>query len=274
MVLNSRVRLNGNIEKRSSQKIAKGDVVEYEAEAEQIIELKPEEGTEIEILYRDEDLTVINKPAGLLTHPNPGHGDASVLNRLLARGIETRGGEDPLRPGVVHRLDRDTSGVLILTNHEDAHRAMSAAFRERKVQKTYHAITVGKVRRMEFACEMPLARDPKRRNTRCVDPEGKSATTRFKLVRLLREPFALFEAHPREGRTHQIRVHLAKSALPILGDPLYSDGHASSLAKQFGVSRTMLHCHQLEFHHPFCGKELCLIAEKPDDWEECLKKLG
>lgn len=234
-------------------------------------QLTPEEG-HIDIVHEDEHFIAINKPSGLLSHPNPGQDGGSILNVLLHMGYQLVGGDDPIRQGLIHRLDRDTSGLLLLSKTQEAYQKFQNLFRDRQVEKTYHFPSYGKFKRMEFTRRDPLGRHPIRRNTRMVDPEGRDAETRFVLKELYSQRHALWIAQPKTGRTHQIRVHAQAAGLSILGDPHYSDGNALQ-GLNIHVDRTLLHCFALKFKHPFSKEQITLEAPYPKDFEEALALL-
>ena len=234
--------------------------------------LIPEEG-ELEVLHEDEHLLVVNKPAGILSHPNPGHFTGSILNRVLYHGYQLKGGEDPLRFGLVHRLDKDTSGILILSKQEESYTIMQNHFRDREVRKEYCFLAFGAVRRMELTCTLALGRHPKKRNTRMVLPEGRDAETYFCLKKMFGPKYSMWTAVPKTGRTHQIRVHAAESGLWILGDPHYSKHNAAKVIKGVPIPRTMLHCNGLETTHPESGEALSISAPLPKDFKDTLSLL-
>jgi 23S rRNA pseudouridine1911/1915/1917 synthase len=233
--------------------------------------LPPEDGN-IQILYEDEYIIAINKPSGLLSHPNPGQETGSILNILIHMGQSLAGGEAPMRNGLIHRLDRDTSGVLLLSKSQEAYQKFQDLFRNRKVLKTYHFPSYGKFKRMQFTRTDKLGRHPIKRTTRMVDPNGRDAETRFELKQMYSQRHALWAAFPKTGRTHQIRVHAQAAGLSILGDPHYSDGNALQ-GLPIETNRTLLHCHQLEFTHPFHDKKVLVEAPYPEDFEKALEEL-
>jgi 23S rRNA pseudouridine1911/1915/1917 synthase len=225
------------------------------------------------LLYDDEYFVAINKPSGLLSHANPGKEEDSVVARLLDMGIPLEGGEDPLRTGLVHRLDRDTSGVLLCAKHAEAYQKLQDQFRERKISKTYHFLGSGKIRRMEFTRRDSLGRHPVRRNTRMVDPDGRDAETFFRLSELIGDRFALWEARPKTGRTHQIRVHAKAAGFSILGDPHYADRNSLQGSGLKGLERTLLHCSKLGFAHPMSGEKMEVGSDYPADFSGVLSHL-
>lgn len=188
-------------------------------------------------------------------------------------GLPLEGGEDPARKGLVHRLDRDTSGVLLCSKTEEAYHKLQDQFRCREVGKTYRLLASGKIRRMEFTRRDSLGRHPVKRNTRMVDPNGRDAETSFKLKELLGDRFALWEAFPKTGRTHQIRVHAKAAGFSILGDPHYADRNSLQGSGLSRLNRTLLHCCELSLSHPATEEKIKILSEYPTDFSEVLHHL-
>ncbi|MBI4617002.1 MAG: RluA family pseudouridine synthase, partial [Planctomycetes bacterium] len=231
--------------------------------------------------WEDEHLLVVDKPAGLAVHPGAGRPAGTLVHGLLARGAA--GGEDPLRPGIVHRLDRDTSGVILFAKEDEAHVGLARQFEKREVEKTYLAIVKGQPGMDEFEVNLPLGTHPKNRLKIAVRPEGGSpARTRFRVLERYRR-FSLVEASPATGRTHQIRVHLQAFGNPVAADPLYSGASEIFPSDVRGVrqregeepiaTRTQLHAARIEFVHPMTGEELAIDAPLPADMKRLLGAL-
>lgn len=226
------------------------------------------EGPPLELAWRDEHLVVVRKPAGLPTHPTENRRGGTVVNRLLGMGIPlaVRGG--PLRPGIVHRLDAGTSGLLVVACDEATYEALAETFRRHEAERTYLALVRGSVRHERFEVEAPLGRTGAR--IRVDATGGRQAATAFGV----RERFAratLLEAEPRTGRTHQIRVHLASVGHPVLGDRRY--GGAGDDARALGLDRAFLHAWRIAFDHPATGERLELEDPLPADLETALRRL-
>lgn len=236
------------------------------------MELVPEDG-DLEIIYEDDLMLAISKPAGKLSHPNPGQSKGSILNVIHARGLILEGGEDPIRTGLVHRLDKDTSGVLILSKSQEAYEKLQAEFKNRMVEKKYHLLAHGKVRRMEYTCTKALGRHPVKRNTRRVDPQGRSAETYFELLEQFQKNYSLWQAQPKTGRTHQIRIHIKECGLSVVGDPHYSNLNSAIQFPGEKIDRTMLHCLEMKIRHPGSGEMLNLHAPYAMDFERALSAL-
>lgn len=241
---------------RSSQKVLFGSqiiVVERpQIEVPQLVaDARPE------IIYQDDDVIVVNKPAGMIAHPKPGKEEPSLAGTFASEVVDDR----PMRPGIIHRLDRDTSGVTILARHPEARSHLEAAFRARRVEKVYWALVWGEfgqgVKRLQFA----LSQSGKSVGTMRVDPLGKPSET---LVRQLKygDGVSLVEARPRTGRTHQIRVHLSAIGHPILGDATYG--------KRDGIARHMLHAYSLALMLP-SGQQRSFQASLPDDFQATMR---
>lgn len=217
----------------------------------------------LKIVYEDEDLLVIDKPAGLTVHPAPGHKQDTLVNALLAL-YPSLPGEMP-RPGIIHRLDKDTSGLLIVAKNLRAYNFLSQQFKERRIIKRYLVLVKGKVLPEEGVIEAPIARHPRRRKQMAIIWTGKEAITAYKVIKYFKE-FTLLEVSPKTGRTHQIRVHLSSLGYPVVGDEVY--GIKSPLFK-----RQFIHAHFIKFLSPK-GKEIELTSPLPPDLEEGLRLLS
>jgi 23S rRNA pseudouridine1911/1915/1917 synthase len=233
------------------------------------------------VIYEDEHLAIIDKPAGLVVHPAPGHWDDTLVNALIARGTTLAGGAEG-RPGVVHRLDRDTSGLMVVAKTDLAHRRLGAAIATRRVRRTYAALAWGHLGEASTVIEAPIARHPADRKRMTISSQGRQARTdvylvaRFGVVDLLR-----LELH--SGRTHQIRVHLEHIGHPIVGDPTYAGGGSRRVsgaarreaeALERATPRQALHAAGLAFRHPATGEPLEFRAEWPLDLREALLVAG
>lgn len=222
----------------------------------------------IDIIYEDQDILVVNKPKGMVVHPANGNPDGTLVNAIMAKckdGLSGIGGE--LRPGIVHRLDKDTSGLLIVAKNDQAHIKMSEQIKNREVKKIYIALVKGIVKENEATIQMPIGRSQQDRKKMAVRKDGKEAVTHFKVLKRYLQN-TLLELKIDTGRTHQIRVHMAQIGHPVVGDMVYSKGK-----NEFGVEGQMLHAKRLEFMHPITGKKLILEAPLPKYFEEILQKL-
>jgi len=229
--------------------------------------------TQLDIIFEDDAIMVINKPAGLIAHPSPGTGDQPTLADLLhharpnlkeARYSDSEG--DRRRAGLVHRLDKDTSGVMVVAKTAAALETLKQAFKERRVQKTYQAVCAGDPG--DQLVDEPLGRHPRRWWLRSVIATGKPAQTEFTVLKrgqLYRQPASLVQAAPRTGRTHQIRVHLLHLGCPILGDSRYQTDASRELTRLANVPRLLLHAAELTITHPQTGKVMTFTADLPAD---------
>lgn len=217
----------------------------------------------LDILYEDEDLLAINKPAGLVVHPSSTSSSGTFANALLhhCRSLCTEE-FDPLRPGIVHRLDKETTGVLLAAKNGKAHQKLSAAFKERTIEKSYLAICLGCPKEGLFSA--PIKRHPMRRQEMTIAEDGKQALSEFHLL-AHRAGLSLVQVTLLTGRTHQIRVHLKHLNCPVLGDPIYG---SSSANLRHGVKRQLLHAQKLAFSHPLTGKALVIECPPPVDMQK------
>jgi 23S rRNA pseudouridine1911/1915/1917 synthase len=260
------VRVNGTVT-RQSQLVRAGDAIELTEPPVEKIENQPEP-IPLEILFEDEDLIVINKPAGLVVHPGAGHRSGTLVNALLhlCPTLSGIGGKE--RPGIVHRLDKETSGCLVVAKNDVAHRELTRQFAERTVEKVYLALVTGKLRKHSGVIDEKIGRHPVHRQRMSVaSSRGRAAKTDYRVVRS-GERASLIECRLHSGRTHQIRVHLHHLGHPVLGDKIY----AARLAKDF--PRQMLHAWKLGFCHPRTGEWKNFGAPLPDDFEQAIVAAG
>jgi 23S rRNA pseudouridine1911/1915/1917 synthase len=228
----------------------------------------PGEGPPVVVRYRDEHLAVVVKPAGVPTHPTENRRAGTLVNRLLGMGVPLAPGGGPLRPGIVHRLDAGTSGLLVVASDDETHRALSALFKAHGADRRYLALVRGVVVHERFEVDAPLGRRGARIRVDALG--GRSAATVFE-VRERFERASLLEATPRTGRTHQIRVHLAAVGHPILGDGRYGGG--GDEARALGLERPFLHAWRLGFDHPATGARVDLEEPLPEDLERVLRRV-
>jgi 23S rRNA pseudouridine1911/1915/1917 synthase len=218
------------------------------------------------IRYEDEHLLIVDKPAGVVTHPSPGSRDATLVHGLLGRAVV--GGDDPLRPGIVHRLDRDTSGLLVAARSQEAHRGLGRLMRRRAIEREYLALVHGRPSARSGRIEAPIGRDPAHRTRMAVDGNAaRPAVTHFVLEEALAS-FTLLRLRLETGRTHQIRVHLGAIGHPVVGDRTYTP----SSAERLGLGRQFLHAARLGFPHPITGEALEVESPLPDDLAAALER--
>lgn len=261
-----KILVNGKRQKASYKPLA-GDKITIDIPLPKEIKLEAQE-IPVPVVYEDNDIIVVNKPKGMVVHPANGNPDGTLVNAILAMckdSLSGIGGE--IRPGIVHRLDKDTSGLLIVAKNDQAHMNMSKQIQERKVTKKYIALVKGNVPEEEATIDMPISRSTKDRKKMAVDAKGKKAVTHFKVLKRYQK-YTLLEIKIDTGRTHQIRVHMAYIGHPVVGDLVYSNGK-----NEFGVGGQMLHAKSLDFKHPITGKEMHLEAEIPEYFQNVLKIL-
>jgi 23S rRNA pseudouridine1911/1915/1917 synthase len=258
---------------RANAVVAAGSEVRLDVPEPRALDLAPAPDIALSIVYEDDDLLIVDKPAGLVVHPSPGHHDGDTLvNALLARagGSEYGGIAGVARPGIVHRLDRDTSGLLMVAKHDAAQRSLMAQLKARRVRKTYQALVVGNVAAAVGRIEAPIGRDPRHRTRMAVVPDGRPSTTGYR-VRERFDGWTLLELDLVTGRTHQIRVHLDGIGHPVAGDPLYGTG--TSRRGPDGLDRLFLHAWRLELAAPGDGHLIRATAPLPDVLEAVLEGL-
>lgn len=254
---------------KSSYKVQENDKITMEEEKPREISLKAQE-IPIEIMYEDKDIIVINKPKGMVVHPANGNPDGTLVNAIMAickDSLSGIGGE--IRPGIVHRLDKDTSGVLIVAKNDKAHINMSEQIKNHEVEKTYIALVKGIVKETEATINMPIGRSTKDRKKMAVTKNGKEAISHFKVIeRFPKHNCTLLEVKIETGRTHQIRVHLSQIGYPIIGDAVYSNGK-----NEWNIEGQCLHAKSLKFKHPITKKEMFLEAKLPEYFEKIVEEL-
>ena len=253
---------------KASYKVQENDVILIEEEVPQEVGLKPQE-IPLDVIYEDNDIIVINKPKGMVVHPGNGNPEGTLANAVMARckgSLSGIGGE--IRPGIVHRLDKDTSGIIIVAKNDAAHINLSNQIKDREVKKTYIALVRGVVKENEATINMPIGRSTKDRVKMAVSERGKEAITHFKVLNRF-EGFTLLELQIDTGRTHQIRVHLAEIGYPVVADYVYSNGK-----NPFGIEGQMLHAYRLKFKHPVTQKQMELEAQLPKYFENIIKELA
>ncbi len=266
------VRVNGR-PARSSYRVVPGDDIDANIPAPLTTDLVPE-NLPLTILFEDEDIIVLDKPAGLVVHPAAGITGGTLANALAFHFGSRRPGGAPLRPGIVHRLDRDTSGVMVVAKTDAALEHLAAQFRARTVEKRYIALVHGDLAGSGII-DAPIARDRKARLRMTVDPNGRPAQSRYTAVRRL-GVVTLLEVQIKTGRTHQIRVHCAHLRHPVVGDPLYAQGRDQQLRDAvqrqavMRLGRQFLHAAQLAFVHPTTGHHLRFTSALPSDLRDCL----
>jgi 23S rRNA pseudouridine1911/1915/1917 synthase len=268
------VRVNGRTVKPTHTPRA-GEQVEVHWPEARPAEAQPEEMS-LDVLFEDDALLVLNKPPGLVVHPAAGHEEHTLVNALLhhcAGQLSGIGGV--ARPGIVHRLDKDTSGCLVVAKNDNTHLALSSQFASRKVRKIYHAIVCGEMQRDQGEIRAAIARHPSHRKRMAVDDDkGREARTTYRVLERLRAA-TLVEAELHTGRTHQIRVHFQFLGYPLVGDATYGNRQNQRLTEltRYAAPRQMLHAFQLSFIHPRTGHRLSFEAPRPEDFLDALAAL-
>ncbi|MDR2539276.1 MAG: RluA family pseudouridine synthase [Chlamydiales bacterium] len=258
------VLVNGKAMKKR-ERTKPGDEIEIDFQVTAAIDLIPE-SIDLEILYEDEYLIVVNKPAGMVVHPAPGHYRGTFVHALLfhCKQIDS---DSPLRPGIVHRLDKDTSGILIAAKTRAAHAGLIDLFAKRKIEKTYLAICIGTPK--EGLIDAPIARHPSRRKEMTVCVQGRASKTICQVL-VQNSSFSLAKLTLLTGRTHQLRVHLKHLGTPILGDETYGN---TTINKKFSTKRQLLHAYFIKFLHPITQQILSLTAPIPEDLKEAIERV-
>jgi 23S rRNA pseudouridine1911/1915/1917 synthase len=275
---NGLVRVNGQV-RPASYKVRTGDCVEFTPPAPEPSSLEAE-ALPLDIVFEDADILVINKPPGLVAHPGAGRRGGTLLNALLAHCPELKEIGDVSRPGLVHRLDKDTSGLMVAAKTALAHASLVRQFQARQVQKIYVALVWGRLKSPTGEISREIGRHPSQRQKMSVHPRrGKAAATGWRVLREFPGPLTLVELTPKTGRTHQIRVHLASMGHPVVGDATYGGGAARLKAEpklkalKPLVTRQLLHAKALGFTHPRTGEALAFEAPLPEDFQTVLDKL-
>ena len=260
------ITVNGE-NKKNSYKVKIGDVIKVNIPDAKESDLVAQD-IPIEIVYEDSDIIVVNKPKGMVVHPANGNPDGTLVNAIMnicKDSLSGIGGEK--RPGIVHRLDKNTSGLLIVAKNDNAHIKMSEQIKNREVKKIYIALVRGSIEENEATINMPIARSKKDRKKMAVDRDGKEAITHFEVIKRYGQ-YTLLRIKIDTGRTHQIRVHMSQIGHPVVGDDVYSNGK-----NEFGVEGQMLHAKSLDFKHPVSGKQIHLEAEIPEYFKKVLDVL-
>ena len=268
------VRLNGALARRS-YRVAAGETIEVEVLPRPPLEAVPE-AIPIEVLYEDDDVVVVNKPAGMTVHAGAGTARGTLVNALLHRLEKLSAAGGALRPGIVHRLDRATSGVLVVARNDAAHWRLAEQFRARRVEKTYIALVHGSLEREAGSIGLPIARDPRRRTRMTARGRaGREARTDWRVLARL-DGFTLVEAALRTGRTHQIRVHFSALRHPIVGDTLYGAPRYARAGRQMlpPLGRNFLHAVRIGFIHPRRGEPVEVGAPLPAELRVYLERLA
>lgn len=257
--------VNGGVPKKAGQPVSAGDAIALDIPDPAPLEAVPVE-MDVPIVYEDEDIVVVNKPRNLVTHPAAGHAQDTLVNALLFACDDLSGIGGKLRPGIVHRLDKDTTGLLVVAKNDRAHLDLAEQIRVHSAGRVYWALVEGHFRAESGTVDAPIGRSPRDRKRMAVVPGGREAVTHFRVLRTFSRT-SLIECRLVTGRTHQIRVHMASLGHPVCGDPIY--GFARSAAAPCPL---MLHARELHIRHPRTGEEMNFLAEPPEDFARVLDR--
>lgn len=263
-IKNGQVLVNGQA-KKAKYSVQAGDVISYQVPEVEEIDYVAED-IPLEIVYQDEDVAVVNKPQGMVVHPSAGHTSGTLVNALLYHVKDLSGINGVLRPGIVHRIDKDTSGLLMIAKNDEAHTKLAAELKDKKSLRKYWAIVHGNLPNDRGMIEAPIGRSEKDRKKQAVTAKGKEAVTRFQVLERFGD-YTLVELTLETGRTHQIRVHMAYIGHPVAGDEAYGPKKTLKGHGQF------LHARTLGFTHPRTGEVVEFTAEAPAIFQETLEKL-
>jgi 23S rRNA pseudouridine1911/1915/1917 synthase len=258
------VMVNGKPVK-PNYKCALNDRITIEIPEPEPLEVEPEE-MDLDIYYEDKDVLVVNKPKGMVVHPAPGHTTGTLVNGLMAHCKDLSGINGVMRPGIVHRIDKDTSGLLMVAKNDLAHERLVEQLVEKTVTRKYYAIVHGVIPHEVGTIDAPIGRDPKDRQSMAVVDNGKPAVTHFRVIERLKD-FTFIECELETGRTHQIRVHMKYIGYPLAGDPKYGP------KKTIDANGQLLHAAVLGFNHPRTGEYMEFEAPLPEDFQDILELL-
>jgi len=280
MIEDGEIRLNGLVVSKAGLKLRTGDVVEFALRPAQPWQVAAQD-IPLHILYEDRHLLVIDKPAGMVIHPAPGHREGTLVNAILHHCDDLSGIGGVIRPGIVHRLDKDTSGVLLVAKNDETHRHLSEQFREHQVKKTYKALVFGSPAEEEGTIALPVGRHPEdRKKMSTRSRRGKEAVTRWRVAGRYGET-TLLDVDIETGRTHQIRVHLSSIGHPVVGDRVYGGGgrlksvrDPALRARLSAMPRQALHAWRIAFSHPVDKREMEFVAPLPEDMRHLMDDLA
>ena len=265
------VLVNGGTSKAGTR-LQEGDVIEVTLPPPEPLTITPEK-VDFEVLHEDADLLVIAKPPGVVVHPAAGHKYGTLVHGLLAHCESLSGISGVERPGIVHRLDKDTSGVMVIAKSDKSHHGLVALFKTRQVKKIYHAIVVGRPGKQTGCISQPIGRHRSSRKKMAVlQHGGREAVTRWSVLEELADCLTYLEVRPETGRTHQIRVHMAHLGCPVAGDGLYGNKAQKHIDEKYGIRRQCLHAYSLSFIHPVTGKPLEFISPVWPDMRDVLAR--
>lgn len=261
------LHVNGNMELKPSFKVEGGQSIELQVPQARVVDIIPQ-NIPIDILYQDGDIVIVNKPCGMVVHPAAGNEDRTLVNALMYHVHDLSGIGGEMRPGIVHRLDKDTSGLILIAKNDKAHVALSEQFKERSMEKHYRAVAYGNFGEEYGLIDAPISRHPVDRKKMAIVADGKPSQTEWTVISRLKSATYL-DVHLLTGRTHQIRVHMHSIGHPLLGDRIY----APSIKTNVHIPRLMLHAYSLAFTHPTTGERMSVTAPLPEKYTMTLEKL-
>lgn len=265
------ILVNG-IPSKAGNRLRSGDTILVIVPPPEPVSLKPEK-VEFSVLYEDPDLLVVAKPPGIVVHPAAGHTCGTLVHGLLAHCADLSGINGVERPGIVHRLDKDTSGVMVIAKSDRSHQRMVELFKTRQIKKVYRAIVIGRPAKASGCISESIGRHPVNRKKMAVlQHGGREATTCWSVLEELADNLSYLEVRPQTGRTHQIRVHMAHLGHPVAGDALYGNKSQKQIIEKYCIKRQCLHAYSLAFPHPVTGKPLNFIAPVWADMANVLEK--
>ena len=266
LINENKILVNGN-KMKPSYKVQQNDEIDIEQDVPKEINVVAQD-IPLDVIYEDSNIIVINKQKGLVVHPANGNPDGTLVNAIMSLCKDSLSGiGGQIRPGIVHRLDKDTSGLLIIAKNDESHINISEQIKNRQVKKIYIGLVRGQVPEEEATINMPIRRSQKDRKKMTVNKQGKEAITHFKVLKRYPQ-YTLLEIKIDTGRTHQIRVHMAEIGYPLVGDNVYSNGK-----NEFEIKGQMLHAKSLDFKHPITGENMHLEAPIPDYFNKIVKQL-
>ena len=261
-----KVKANNKVIK-SNYKLKKGDFIEVEVPEPVELNVSAEE-MNLDIVYEDEDVLVVNKEKGIVVHPAPGNYTGTLVNGILHHCSDLSGINGVIRPGIVHRIDKDTSGILVIAKNDEAHNDLAAQFKEHSIKREYYALVEGKFSKVEGTVDKPISRDKKERIKMAINSDGKRAVTHYEVLEQYDKGVSLVKCTLETGRTHQIRVHMASIGHPLVGDLVY--GYKR---QKFNIEGQALHDKTLGFIHPRTKEYMEFTSELPNYFKELLEKL-
>lgn len=267
LILGGALSVNGVQQLKPSLKVDEGQTIVLRVPQTQEVDILPQD-IPIDILYQDSDIVIVNKPCGMVVHPAAGNEDGTLVNALLYHIHDLSGIGGEMRPGIVHRLDKDTSGLILIAKNDKAHIAMSEQFKSRSMEKHYRAVAFGNFHEDSGLIDAPIARHPVDRKKMAIVANGKPSQTEWHVLERLKGATYL-DVHLLTGRTHQIRVHTQSIGHPLLGDKIY----APNIKASAHIPRLMLHAYSLAFTHPSTGKEMYIEAPLPQAFTQTVQKL-